>query len=292
MLPSRLTTSSIKAELHSHSTFSDGQYSPSALLQMCQEQEVALWALTDHDTCEGCLEVMDHEAFADTEVSFIPGVEVSAREEVSIHVLGYGLDPRDATLRAFFATRKEERESRMERMIALANKRGFMVTLDEVMAMAPDGNLARPHLARALVDRGYVESVEQAFDRYLQDGGPLYVASPWLTVRDAIALIQKHRGVAVLAHPGPARRDGSIAAWVEQGLEGIEARHPSHSDEQAHHYAGVARRHGLLVTGSSDFHGPLVAPDRHFGRTQLDQGWVSALIEAVSARGGLVFPGR
>lgn len=258
---------------------------------MCMEHGVTHWSLTDHDTCEGARHMLDVFARAPgnyASLTFIPGIEISARDERSVHMLGYGLDPHNPTLIDFFATRKQEREDRMLRMIALANKRGFHVSAQEVMAYAPDGVLARPHLARALVDRGYVQSTAKAFDLYLGDGKPLYVESPYMSVEESIALIRDYNGVAVVAHPGLSRRDERIPAWVDAGLDGIECHHPSHSRELAAHYEGMARRHELLITASSDFHGPSVSAERRFGETVLGAERMEGLISLITERGGVI----
>ncbi len=288
--PSSTPTALTRAELHSHSIFSDGEYPPEQLAKMCLERDVSCWALTDHDTCLGARHTLDLllEDRRFDALTFIPGVEISARDERSVHVLGYGINPHDEKLRELFQTRKEEREARMLRMIELANKRGFEVTTEEVLALADDGVLARPHLARALVARGYVKSTAEAFDRYLADGMPLYVPSPYMKVEEAIALIHDYNGVALIAHPGTSRRDERIADWVEAGLDGLECHHPAHSAELAAHYEGMARRHNLLITSSSDFHGPGVAPERKFGETMLENERLDGLLERIAERGGVV----
>jgi predicted metal-dependent phosphoesterase TrpH len=280
-----------RAELHSHSTFSDGEFSPEHLATMCMEHGVTHWSLTDHDTCEGARHMLDVFASSPGEYAsliFIPGIEISARDDRSVHMLGYGLDPHDPSLIDLFATRKQEREDRMLQMIELANTRGFHVSAQDVMAYAPDGVLARPHLAHALVAGGYVQSMARAFDLYLGDGKPLYVESPYMSVEESIALIRRYNGVAVVAHPGLSRRDERIPAWVDAGLDGIECHHPSHSRELAAHYEGMARRHNLLITASSDFHGPNVSAERRFGETMLEDERVDRLLGLIAERGGVI----
>lgn len=270
------------AELHTHSTASDGQHDPVVLASMCREHGVELWSLTDHDTLSGCAEAA--RAAEAAGVEFLPGVEISARLDRSIHVLGYGLDPTDEELEAFFTERRELRETRMERMVMRAVELGLGVTMEDVQRIAGDGNLARPHLARALVARGHAESVQDAFDRYLDEGQPCYIPSPYVSVPEAIAFIHEHGGVAVLAHPGQYDRDEAIAGWVELGLDGIEISHPAHSQEDRERYRAIAEEHGLLMLESSDYHGEEVAPERVFGVTQVPTGWIDALRERLAER--------
>lgn len=293
----------IRAEIHSHSTASDGEFSPLALRQQMAHHHVRLWSLTDHDTMKGnetLLEVFDANDLSLREalqalhdesreqggVVFLPGVEISARDERSVHVLGYGLDPRDEELATLFETRRTEREARMHGMVEKAKTFGFELDMVELEAQAPDGNFARPHLARVLVNHGYVSDMQKAFDLYLGEGKPLYIKSPYMSVEQAVGLIRRHRGVAVVAHPGSSRRDERFGDWVEAGLDGVECWHPSHSTELSHHYEGMARRYELLQTASSDFHGPNVSPDRRLGETTLASAHAEALLSLVQRRGG------
>ena len=289
--PSRSKRSrAIRAELHTHTTYSDGEYSPLELYHRCVERGVSLWSITDHDTCQGALSWIEQSERWDepAALDFLPGVEISARDERSVHVLGYGLKARDPALQELFAARSSARAERMAMMVERANQRGFAIAMSDVARHAEGGSsLARPHLARALVAGGYAASLNEAFNRYLSEGGPLYVSNAPTTVAEAIAIIHRFGGVALIAHPGTSRRDERLASWVEQGLDGLECHHPSHSPELAAHYEGLARRFELLISASSDFHGPSVAPERELGRTTLSLERVAALRERVASRGGL-----
>lgn len=267
----------IRAELHTHTTFSDGQHEPEQLARMCAELGVEIWSLTDHDTCHGCARAA--AAAATHGIEFIPGVEVSARLDRSIHVLGYGVDPTDDELVTFMDDFLERRSTRMDRMVERVQDLGLEVTMEEVTELSGGGTLARPHLARALVARGHVETVQEAFDRYLDRGQPCYIPSPSIEVAEAIERIHQAGGLAVLAHPGDYDRDEAIAGWVDQGLDGIEVDHPTHTEADRARYLEIAREHGLLITASSDFHGERVAPERRLGVTELPEGWVARLRE-------------
>lgn len=274
-------TSHTLAELHTHSTASDGQYAPEVVAARCAELGVKLWSLTDHDTLEGCREAA--EAAKSHNISFIPGVEVSAREGVSIHVLGYGLDPENSELSSFFAERKELRETRMERMILATRAAGYDVSFEEVEKIAQGGAMARPHLARALVQKGLVDSVQQVFDDLLAEGKPAYVASPHVSVPEAIDLIHQFGGVAILAHPAHYGKDAEIPKWIQRdALDGIEVQHPRHGNSDVERYTKIAESFGVLKTASSDFHGEAVAPERELGVTQVPDDWLDALRERLA----------
>ncbi len=263
------------AELHTHSTASDGQHPPAEVARLCAEKGIAVWSLTDHDTLMGCRAAQD--AARDHGITFIPGVEVSARHGCSVHVLGYGLDPTDPDAQEFFEERKDLRKLRMKRMIAKAHDHGLDVAMDDVVAIADGGALARPHLARVMVQKGIVSDVQAAFDRYLDEGQSLYEPSPYLSVPEAIEVIHGYGGVAILAHPVHYGLDEVIPAWIDAGLDGIEVAHPSHRGDAEARYTAIAERHGVLKTASSDFHGEAVAPDRRLGVTYVHDTWLDAL---------------
>lgn len=274
----------ILAELHTHSTASDGELAPAALAQRVAEVGAKVWSLTDHDTCRGCLEAA--EAASALGVQFIPGVEISAYlNGRSIHVLGYGVDPLDEGFESFLNLRRRQREDRMGLMIERAQALGLKVTPQDVEAIAAGASLTRPHLARALVANGQAASIQEAFDRWLAEGKPAYVENSPLTVPEAIACIKRAGGVAILAHPGIYDADEHIAGWVHQaGLDGVEVAHPSHSEERAAAYLKMTSWLGVLATRSSDFHGESVRPDRQLGRCLLDQAVLDELVALIATR--------
>ena len=272
----------IRAELHSHSTYSDGAFEPAVVAQLCADRGVKVWSLTDHDTCLGCREAA--EAAARLGIEFIAGIEVSAFADRSIHVLGYGVDPESAVLAEYSKRRLQARRDRMRRMIDKLAELGVPIEYERVAAIAGEGAIARPHLARALVEAGHVTTVQEAFDKWISNEGAAYVETPWPKVPDAIALIHEAGGVAVLAHPGIYHRDALIAGWIEAGLDGIEARHPKHTAADEARYRAMADAAGLLVTGSSDYHGPEHLSASDFGRVELEAGRLDALRAVLKAR--------
>jgi 3',5'-nucleoside bisphosphate phosphatase len=253
-------------DLHTHSLRSDGTTPPAENARLAATAGLRGFALTDHDTCEGWVEA---RAAADRlGVAFVPGVELSTEQGGwSVHVLGYWVDDADAALAAECARLREERLDRARRILGRLDALGAPVALEAVRRHAGDAPIGRPHIAAALVDAGHVPDFAVAFDRYLADGRPAHVGKRALDPVDGVRLIVAAGGVAVLAHPAltagdladPGAADGPLLALVERmvdaGLAGIEADHAGHDPVQRARWRAVARRQGLHVTGSSDFHG-------------------------------------
>ncbi|MEM1347094.1 MAG: PHP domain-containing protein [Myxococcota bacterium] len=277
----RVASKNVLAELHTHSTASDGQYAPGALMVLCKRSGVEVVSLTDHDTVAGCAQAK--LVAEELGMTFLTGIEVSAQAGRSIHILGYGVRLDDEDFSRVMDERRQLRLNRMERMIERACALGMEVTMEDVVRFSGEGNKARPHLARALVARGYIGSVAEAFERYLGDGKPVHVPSPWPTVPDAIAEIHAAGGIAVLAHPGLYDMDEHIEGWIDAGLDGIEVHHPDHSASTASRYLTMALRRGLLTTGSSDFHGPAVKSGQVLGQTHVRRDWIDDLLERTGA---------
>ena len=252
----------MKADLHLHSTASDGAYAPAALMARAAALGLTHAALTDHDSVAGLDEAA--EAAERLGMTLIPGVELSCGAQKEIHVLGYGFDPGDAALAAFCRMRVAQREARAEAMVQRLAEWGKPVSMARVRALA-QGVIARPHVARALVEAGHAATVSEAFERYLKPGRPAYVPKEDVKVAQAVRLIAQAGGVAVLAHPmelkmGGALLESLIGEWQAQGLAGVEVYHPSASNNHAAFLFHLAQRCGLLVTGGSDFHGEAVRP--------------------------------
>lgn len=272
------TRPTIQAEIHTHSTESDGQLSPDELAALAERTGVRLWALTDHDTCGGCVEA--RAAARKRGIHFINGIEISAQAAGrSVHVLGYDFDHDHRAIRAYAERMEGARDARMRAMVDRVQSLGFDITFDEILTHSERGNLGRPHLARAMHARGYVPTVQEAFDRYLGTDGPAYVGMDWISVDDAIDLIHDAGGLVVLAHPGRYDLDPHIARWVDRGLDGLEIRHPSHDLVIEQRLLAIADRYDLLKTASSDFHGaPAPELDDAFGRVNFPPAWLDAFM--------------
>ena len=244
----------MRIDLHVHTTASDGLLAPEDLVRAVRAAAVEVFSVTDHDTVDGLDET--RRAADAAGLTFIPGIELSAYwGVVEFHILGYFIDPANAALRLFLNATREARHARLHAMLNRLQAMGMGVPADDVLARAQNGNVGRPHLARALVERGFVGSSDEAFDRYLGTNKPAYVPRPDVSVTDAIAVIREAGGIASLAHPGLHNRDEAIPDLMAAGLTAIEVYHPKHAFGRASRYRRIARRHGLLVTGGSDFHG-------------------------------------
>jgi predicted metal-dependent phosphoesterase TrpH len=247
----------MRVELHAHTTASDGQYTPAALVALARELHLDVLAITDHDSTAG---IEPARAAARGALTILNGIELSAEDESGdVHMLGYAFVADDEALQAALAQFRARRETRAQEMVARLNALGAPVTYDRVQALAAGGAVGRPHVARALIEAGHVESVRDAFDRYLGAGGPAYVARKRLSPEEAVALIHGAGGAAVLAHPGLlADWRGMIERLIPAGLDGVEVAHPKNEEAVRLDLRGLAARYGLIMTGGSDFHGPAV----------------------------------
>ena len=267
-----------RIDLHLHTTHSDGSLSPAEVLRLAHKAGVTALAITDHDIVSGIPEAIT--AGAELGIEIIPGVEISSRVGNSeLHILGYCLRWQDPELNRRMAALRESRHNRNPQIIERLRALGLDVTYEEVRALAGTDSVGRPHIARLLMDKQYVTSAKDAFDRYLSDGRPAYVARELPTPADAVSWIRAAGGVAVLAHPTWAKVSGEglntlLTALKGDGLGGIEVHYSTHTKRQTTEYLGLAKRLDLLVTGGSDFHG-ITKPDIDvgIGRGDLKVPW-------------------
>lgn len=255
-----------RLDLHLHTTYSDGSLPPAEVVVRAHKAGVSALAITDHDSVDGIPEAM--EAGARLGIEVIPGIEISSRlGDIEVHILGYFLDWQDPVLHRRLEEIRETRHKRNPQIIAKLNELGFPLTYEEVKAIAGGGVIGRPHIARALMEKGYVQTAKEAFERFLADGAAAYVPRELPEPPEAIALIRAARGVPVLAHPSWLDRD-RIYKICEQlknvGLMGIEVHYSTHRPDQTAQYLETARHLNLLVTGGSDFHG-VTKPDIEVG---------------------------
>jgi len=244
----------IKCDLHVHTKASDGAYAPRELVMMARERGIEVLAVTDHDTVTGLPEAA--QAAREMAVQLIPGIEISTvHERYEIHILGYQLDPQNKELLATLETIASARSNRARKIVAKLNELGHPVTLDEVLAKAGSEIVGRPHIALAMIDHGIIRSIEEGFDRYLSPGGLAYVPRFRITPQQAIELIHKAGGYAVLAHPGLGFPVSLLPDLLAAGLDGVEVYHPDNSPAIRDYYLRRAHEYGLLITGGSDFHG-------------------------------------
>ena len=250
----------IKADLHMHSTASDGVFAPDELMRRAAGLGFTHVALTDHDSMAGL--ALARETAQALGMTLIPGVELSCGAQKEIHVLGYGFDLENEALLGFCRERVRQREARTAAMVEKLCALGKPVEMARVRELAR-GVMGRPHVARALLEAGHVTSISDAFDRFLKPGKPAYVPKEDVKVSEAVRLIREAGGAAVLAHPmelkmGDAMLESLIGEWKSQGLAGVEVYHPSAQNNHASFLLHLAQREKLLITGGSEFHGEAV----------------------------------
>ncbi|TLN24107.1 PHP domain-containing protein [bacterium] len=248
-------------DLHVHSTFSDGSLTPTEVLERAALRGVKAISITDHDTCAGCSEAA--RAGERLGVEVLAGVEFSvALEGVGIHLLGYGTQGWSPSIERVFARLEAARNTRLVKMVSRLNELGAPISSDQVRKEAGGDIVGRLHIARLMVKRRMVPSLQVAFSQYLGRGGLAYVDRERLTPEEAFETIREMGGVAVMAHPGVMERENpgvferAFDRLLSLGLDGIEAYYSRHSSEQTERYARLARQRGLLITGGSDFHAP------------------------------------
>ncbi|HZQ47460.1 MAG TPA: PHP domain-containing protein [Verrucomicrobiae bacterium] len=242
------------ADLHLHTNFSDGTYTPEELVSHGKRHGLAAMALTDHDTVEGCARMA--AACAREGVEFISGTELTAElKGCELHLLAYCIDLDNERLLAEVGRFQTVRQNRIREMVAQLNKLNIPLQAEAVFAIANCHSPGRPHVARALVQAGFCGSLDEAFERFLKVNRPAWVPKCKMSAREAIILIHQAGGLAVMAHPGLNRTDEIIPEMVEAGLDGIECFHSKHSTAASSHYLKLAGKHQLLVTGGSDCHG-------------------------------------
>ena len=262
-----------RADLHAHTHCSDGHLSPAELVAKARQCGLKALAITDHDCIDGLAEGLVAGARHGIEV--IAGVELSvtvAADEV--HLLGYFFDPDHTGLCDHLEVFQQQRWVRAVRMVDRLNALGVSLSVEAVQAQAKGRALGRPHVAEALLAGGYVSTAQEAFERYLHDGGPAFVAKSLFPAHEALALLHEAGGIGVLAHPGHWTSDATLMALIRVGMDGIETIHPSHDATLTRYYRQIARDFVLLETGGSDYHGPRPEEADSMGRYSIPYPWL------------------
>jgi predicted metal-dependent phosphoesterase TrpH len=242
------------ADLHLHTNFSDGTFTPEELVQHAQKAGLACIAVTDHDSVEACVRVA--AACAEVNMEFVPGTELTAElDDTELHVLGYFVDTQNKKLLEEIAKFQAVRQSRIHEMVARINELGMQLQAESVFALANCQSPGRPHVARAMVKAGLVRNMDEAFELFLKKGRAAWVPKSKVSALEAIELVHQAGGLAVMAHPGLNRTDDVIPELVAAGMDGIECFHTKHSTATSERYLEIADKYKLLVTGGSDCHG-------------------------------------
>lgn len=266
----------MKADLHIHSTASDGKLSPAEVAVYAADKGITVLALTDHDSVGGL--AAGAAAAAALGITFIEGVELtSGAGGREAHLLGYFIDPDHPILQDGLERLRRRRESRGRDTVELLQCLGYPLPWEEVRSIAGGGSVGRPHVARALVTVGHARDIADAFARFLSEGAPAYIPAPSLDIIESIAIVRAAGGVPVLAHP-IALLD-AVPPLIEAGLEGIEVYYGAYSPAERESLAAFASGHGLLQTGGSDFHGLDNREGRDLGSGDLPAEHVERLLD-------------
>ncbi len=273
-----------KADLHTHTTASDGAYTPEDLLKYARKKGLQTISITDHDTIKGYLEAVEiAEKYGIEIISGIENTVIWKGKEV--HLLAYGFDAKNDEILSLIYRQRNARKERMEIIVDQLQKQGLAINIDEVKAEARTGNIGRPHAAEVLKNKGYVTTVNEAFIRYLSFEKLNEVKAGYAGIDEVIDIFKKGGGVLSLAHPGPLYSSKEVQELVSLGIDGIECIHPSHSFSVQRIFTALAERENLLITGGSDFHGKGTSDyDPYFGIVTLGDQHVASLKRMIRRR--------
>lgn len=242
-------------DLHVHTNFSDGDYSPEEVVNKAVNKGLTGIAITDHDTVSGINIASKH---ADTYNNFyvIPGIEFGTLyNDEEVHILGYFIDYKNSVLLDIIQRLKSSRMDRAIKIVAKLKELGMPIDIQDVLAYSSADNIGRPHIARALIGKNYVNSIQEAFDLYLERGKPAYCERYHLSIEETIQLIHSIDGISVLAHPGLLRDKSIINYAIKEGVDGIECIHSKHTGIETDTFINIAKKNNLIITGGSDYHG-------------------------------------
>jgi len=242
-----------RINLHLHTNVSDGALSPARLIKRSLEIGLDLISITDHDTADAYAK-LPATTFP---MKILPGMEVSSQHQgTDVHILAYGYDFMNKRLSEMTEMYLIGRRERAIKMIAILADMGINISLEEVVAVAGSRELiVRPHVAQILVNRGYCQTKNEAFDKYIGNYKPAFVPKPEVSVSDAISVIHDAGGWAVLAHPGKLAKPSYLEELIPMGVDGLEVWHPDHYQWEIENFVNIAQKNGLYMTGGSDFHG-------------------------------------
>jgi 3',5'-nucleoside bisphosphate phosphatase len=258
------------ADLHIHTNYSDGIYTPEEIVRKAKEAGLTTIAITDHDTVDGIERaIIEGEKLG---IRVIPGIELTTDlKDTEIHILGYFIDYKAQWFLKLLKKMRDDRENRVKKIAKKLKDIGISIDADEILKQSDGRSVGRPHVARALLKKGIVSSIQEAFNKYLDSNSPAYVPHFKLSPAEAIQTIIKAEGVPVFAHPAVSACDEIIPELVKAGLAGIEIYYSKHSDFQIKHYLKIAEQYNLLVTGGSDFHGTMRVKEKIGGASVPDE---------------------
>jgi predicted metal-dependent phosphoesterase TrpH len=274
-----------KVDLHIHSTASDGRHSPQEIVRKAAGLGLEVVALADHDSVDGIAPALE-EARKLNRLQFIPAVEVSTDvPSGEVHILGYFIDYTSEELAAALERFRYSREGRAQGMVAKLAELGVHISWERVREIAGDGAIGRPHIAQAMLEKGYIGAIKEAFDRYIARDGPAYVERDKMTPEEAVRLILRNRGLPVMAHPSTAPEpEAMIVELKAAGMVGIEAYYNNYLNEEIGNLIALAKDHGLVITGGSDYHGLDESSETLMGGVEVPMEAVNSLIARAESK--------
>ena len=254
---------SSKVDLHTHTSHSDGFYSPIELIKKAKQAGIDVISITDHDNVAGILEATEYGK--EIGIDVIPGVEISSDiEDKEVHILAYFFEPDNPELERYLTFFREERLKRAVRIVKKLTSLGLPLTIEDVLEKAKNSAVGRPHIAQAMLEKGLVSSYYEAFNKHIGNGCPAYEKKVHLSPQSAFKIISDAGGLSFIAHPG-YMPEALLKELINAGVDGIEVIHPSHSREQVRFYRGIVNEYFLLESGGSDFHGGKREDDKNLG---------------------------
>ncbi|MHB8339076.1 MAG: PHP domain-containing protein [Ignavibacteriaceae bacterium] len=264
-----------KVDLHTHTTHSDGALTPKGLIKKAKDLGIEVISITDHDNLAGFSEASEYGKEIGVEV--IPGVEISTDvEDKEVHILAYFVEPFNEELERYLLFFREERMKRAIRIIANLNSIGFDITIDDVLEIAKNSAVGRPHIAQAMLAKGLITSYYEAFNKFIGNGCPAYEKKVHLSPQSAFKIINDAGGLSFIAHPG-YMQESLLKELITAGVDGIEVIHPSNSPQQVKFYRGIVNEYFLLESGGSDFHGGKREDDYNLGKFYTNNSVVEAM---------------
>lgn len=272
-----------KADLHTHTVFSDGALTPSELLDKATEKNISHLSITDHDNIDGLKIAFDiHRA---KKIELLSGIELSCFEnDKEYHLLGYGFDIENKDLARHILQFREIRLKRAKNMHQKLKNLGINFNFDNILEIAGTAPITRPHIARAIADAGFAENSYDAFVKFIGDGAPAYEPKDNFPVADGIELIHNAGGIAILAHPANYVDENTLRKFIKAGLDGLEIIHPMHNSVQRNFYRSIAQKYNIMQTGGSDFHGNRPSDDQNFGKEVVPINIFEQILEKTKAK--------
>lgn len=264
-----------RIDLHMHTTFSDGFFTPTELIRKVKDLSIGIVSITDHDSLNGLEEAT--QVGKELDVIVIPGLEISTDvEDREVHLLGYFIDTNNQELNKYLSFFRDERIQRANIMIDKLANLGFDISINDVLEVAKNSAVGRPHIALAMLKKGIVKDYYEAFQKYLRDDGPAYERKIHVSSQSALKLISDAGGLSFIAHPGHLK-ESILLSLINSGVDGIEVNHPSHNEYQKKYYKGIVNQYCLLESGGSDFHGGMKGDDENLGKYLLDPKNLNAM---------------